>query len=93
LANRSTIDEPARPLRAFFYDENEKLVKANAGANPRRLSLTLLDHLQMDHYGAFSAEMIDTRHGELHCQAGFVDGVAVFTFEAPSKKWRREPKE
>ena len=75
VANRNTVAakeraaeqaETKRPIRAIYYDAKKEVVRTNHGNWPRTMTLHVVDHLQLDEYGATVAEVFDITSGVLH---------------------------
>lgn len=55
-----------RNIQTTFYGMNKAVVKVNKAVHDRSAVLRAVDHMQMDSYGAFVAEVFDTETTELH---------------------------
>lgn len=53
-------------MRTTFYNARYKSLKVNRGRHARTMTLHAIDHLQMDHYKARTAEVHDLADGKLH---------------------------
>jgi hypothetical protein len=57
----------ARPIKAEFYDRNDKPIKVIRGKYPRTMMMRAFDHMQVDDYGAYSSAVYDLHGaGTLH---------------------------
>jgi hypothetical protein len=55
----------SRPIRTDYYFNN-KLVRTNRAKHPNSAILRCIDHMQLNSYGATSAEVYDENRSELH---------------------------
>ncbi len=54
-----------RPIRTIYYAKS-KAVRSNYATYANRAVLHCVDHMQMNHYGARTAEVFDELTGVLH---------------------------
>lgn len=74
-----------RTIRTTYYGKDKSIVKSNFAVHPRTAVLHAVDHMQMNDYSAYVAEVYDTEMGELH---------AVITFNVHGRMeiiFRRDP--
>jgi hypothetical protein len=58
-------DSQSRPIQTSYFFRSD-LVKTNNAKHANSAVLRCVDHMQLNHYGATSAEVFDNQTGELH---------------------------
>lgn len=66
-----------RPIKTYYFDMKGNPIHVNSGSDANRAVAQAILHMQINHYGARTAQVVDSATGELHAEIVRKTGTAV----------------
>lgn len=84
--SKTLLAHGQRPIVTTYYDKKGNLIKTTRSLLARNAVRNCVDHMQVNDYGAATAEVFDERCGSLHAVVVFtVKGKMEIVFKRESK--------
>jgi hypothetical protein len=75
-------------IRCLYYDHKKEVIRTIAARYPRSAITHAVDHMQMDHYNAEVAEIIDQAIGTLHAVLSRTPREVKILYRREADAWR-----